>query len=293
MSRTPELPPVALQRAVVIRGPREPGGSGERCPLGRTLSSGRGALAAAALAAVLLAAPQARADESEARRIFQSMSDYLAAQKTFSFDFDASLDVVTKEGQKITLASSGSATVERPDKIRATRTGGFADVEIVFDGKTATLIGRNANAYAQLDIPGSLDNLVDTLRDTYHRPLPAADLLMSDVSGQLLPLVTDVKDLGSGVIGGVECDHLAFRSDDVDWQIWIAQGDRPYPCRYTITSKQVAGFPEYTIVVKDWKSGAEVAGAGFAPSIPAGATRLEASGISDDLPSHFTLGDAK
>ena len=49
--------------------------------------------------------------------------------------------------------------------------------------------------------------------------------------------VTDVKDLGSGVIGGKECDHLAFRAKDTDWQIWIAQGDEPYPCRYVITSK--------------------------------------------------------
>ena len=41
--------------------------------------------------------------------------------------------------------------------------------------------------------------------------------------------VTDVKDLGSGVIGGVECDHLAFRAKDTDWQIWIAQGEEPIP----------------------------------------------------------------
>jgi hypothetical protein len=58
--------------------------------------------------------------------------------------------------------------------------------------------------------------------------------------------VTDVKDLGSGVIGGVECNHLAFRTPDVDWQIWIAQGDRPYPCLYVITSPKVAGYPQYS-----------------------------------------------
>jgi hypothetical protein len=55
--------------------------------------------------------------------------------------------------------------------------------------------------------------------------------------------VNDVKDLGSGVIHGVECDHLAFRTKEVDWQIWIGQGARPYPCRYVITSKKVTGWP--------------------------------------------------
>ena len=37
-----------------------------------------------------------------------------------------------------------------------------------------------------------------------------------------------MKDLGSGVIGGRECDQFAFRTDDVDWQIWIAQAT-PFP----------------------------------------------------------------
>jgi hypothetical protein len=47
---------------------------------------------------------------------------------------------------------------------------------------------------------------------------------MSNVYDQLMPEVVDAKDLGSGVIGGVECDHLAFRTKEVDWQIWIAEG---------------------------------------------------------------------
>ena len=74
-------------------------------------------------------------------------------------------------------------------------------------------------------LSGTIDHLVDELRDKYHRPVPGADLLLSNVYEQLMPGVTNVKDLGSGVIGGIECDHLAFRTEEVDWQIWIAQGD--------------------------------------------------------------------
>ena len=49
--------------------------------------------------------------------------------------------------------------------------------------------------------------------------------------------VYDSKDLGSGVFNGTECDFLAFRKDEVDLQIWVAQGDRPYPCAFVVTSK--------------------------------------------------------
>ena len=131
-------------------------------------------------------------------------------------------------------------TLNRPDKLRAVRNGGFADVESLFDGKTLTLFGKTANLFGQVDIPGTIDHLVDELRDKYRKPVPGADLLLSDVYDQLMPPVINVKDLGSGVIGGVECDHLAFRTKEVDWQIWIAQGPRPYPCRYVITYKLVA-----------------------------------------------------
>jgi hypothetical protein len=78
---------------------------------------------------------------------------------------------------------------------------------------------------------GTIDHLVDELREKLHVPVPAGDLLMSDVYGALMADVTDTKDLGSGVIRGKECDHLAFRTDATDWQIWIAQGDTPYQQR--------------------------------------------------------------
>ena len=93
------------------------------------------------------------ADEAEARSLFKAMSDYMAAQTAISFDYDSTLEVVTAEGQKLGLASSGAVTLARPDKLRATRTGGFADVEMVFDGTTLSLLGKNVNAYAQVEMP--------------------------------------------------------------------------------------------------------------------------------------------
>jgi hypothetical protein len=161
----------------------------------------------------MVSLPAARADEAQAKALFKAMSDYLRAQKTLAYDYDTTLEIVTKEKQKLGLASSGSVTLNRPDKIRATRSGGFAQVELVFDGKTLSLLGKHANQYVQADVPGTIDQLVDVLRDKFRRPLPGADLLMSDVYKQLMPLVVNVKDLGSGVINGVECNHLAGRLD--------------------------------------------------------------------------------
>ena len=71
-----------------------------------------------------------KADEADAKRILKAMSDYMAAQKSISFGFDATFEVVTKDEQKLALASSGTLTLNRPDKIRVKRYGGFADIEM-------------------------------------------------------------------------------------------------------------------------------------------------------------------
>ena len=236
---------------------------------------------------------QVLADEADAKRILKSMADYMEAQQAFAFDYDAVLEVVTVDGQKLQLASSGALSMKRPDKLLVTRHGGFADAEITFDGTTLTLFGKTANKYAQAELPGTVENAIDTLRLEHGRPLPAADLLLSDIYQALMTDVTAIQDLGSGVIGGVECDWLAFRTDTVDWQIWIAHGDKPYPCRYVITSSDMAAAPQYSIQVSGWKTGSEVADAAYKFNAPDGATKVYLTVIEVDMPDNFSKGAGK
>src|SRR4249920_2083400 len=59
------------------------------------------------------AAPSAsRTAEANAKSQLKAMSDYMAAQKAFSFNYDTYLEVVTKENQKLGLASSGTIRVD-------------------------------------------------------------------------------------------------------------------------------------------------------------------------------------
>jgi hypothetical protein len=104
--------------------------------------------------------------------------------------------------------------------------------------------------------------------------------------------VVDIKDLGSGVVGGTECDSLAFRTAEVDWQIWIAQGDHPYPCRYVITSKLVAGGPQYSVQISDWKTGSAATKDDFTFKNPGNAQKVELEDLkgAGDLPDNFSKG---
>ncbi|MFL6734322.1 MAG: DUF2092 domain-containing protein [Sphingomicrobium sp.] len=240
-------------------------------------------------------APSNDQSTQNAKALLKSMSDYLAAQKSFSLSYDSVFEVVSDQHQKFQIATSGTVDMTRPDKIRATRKSGFTDTETVFDGRTLTIYGKSKNAYVQAEVPGTVDNLIDQLRDRFHRQLPGADLLGSNVYDALMTDVTDVKDLGSGVIGGQECDHLAIRAKETDWQIWIAQGANPYPCRYVITSRGVDQAPQFTMTIRDWKAGSA---ADFSFKPPGGATKLDAKDLetlkeTSDLPENYRIGAAK
>ena len=130
------------------------------------------AMGAGAVSMSATRADATRADEANAKGAVKKMSDYMAAEKALSFDYDTNFEVVTKEGTEAGAGKFRSMKLNRPDKVRATREGGFANVEYVFDGKTLAMLGKNVNAYAQVEWTGTLDQLVDELRDKFHRPIP-------------------------------------------------------------------------------------------------------------------------
>jgi hypothetical protein len=253
----------------------------------------------ATLVAVLAAAPTV-AWADDAADILKAMSQYLANQENLSLSFDSDVEVITPEVQKIQFASSSQLVMSRPDKIHARRTGGYADVEIVFDGKTVTVSGKNVKVtgYVQLDAAGSVDQLVDRLRDAYGIEIPGADLLASNAYEVLTSDVISGAHIGRGVIDGVECEHLAFRGRDTDWQIWVQVGDRPLPRKYVITSKAVAGAPEYTVIIKEWKTDERPNANDFVFTPPAGVEKLDLKALHswDEIPPEtqaMAKGDQK
>lgn len=242
----------------------------------------------------LASATASNADENDARAILKSMSDYVAAQDAISFTYDSALEVITQEGQRLALVSSGSISLKRPDNFHATRSGGFAETETFFDGTTLTILGKNKNMYVQVDAPGTFDELIEMMANNLDRSPPAADLLLSNSYDQLMQGVSEVMDLGSGVVNGVECDFLAFRAEQVDWQIWVAHGDRPYPCRYTVTSKKIDGGPQYSIQISNWATGNGTSNKGFSFENSTDATKIEAADLASkmsELPGHFKTGE--
>lgn len=243
--------------------------------------------------AVIIPATQSRAQDAE--KIVRTMSDYLASTKTMSLTYDTDIEVITPDVQKLQFASSGQVLLNRPNQLRATRAGGYANVELVFDGNTLTMFGKNIDAVAQVQAKGSVDQLVQRLRDEFSIALPGADFLLSNSYDELMIGVRDLKHIGRGVIDGVECEHLAFRTEDADWQLWVEVGAKPVPRKYVITSKGVAAAPQYTLRIKEFRADADIGADAFAFKAPASAKKVDITALSglDEVPHGIVSGDKK
>jgi hypothetical protein len=244
-------------------------------------------------AALVSSGPEAQAQGSDAKAILKAMSDYVSSQKTIELTFDSDIEVITPQLEKIQFTNSGDVLVSRPDKLRAHRVGGYADVALYFDGKTVSVLGKNINGYAQFDAPGTLDQLFEALRAGHGVAMPGADLLLTSSYDALVAGVKEAKHIGRGVIDGVECEHLAFRNFDTDWQLWVEVGKQPIPRKLVITSKTLNNAPQYTVRVKSWKTGVTPARDAFVFTPPAGATKLSSDTLIllDELPPGTPTGE--
>ncbi len=240
-------------------------------------------------------APAAWAEDGDAQGILKAMADYVSRQENLSLKYDADIEVVTPAVEKIQFSASGDVALSRPNRFRISRTGGYADVELISDGTNVTIYDRGGNRFAQVAGSTSFDEAVDRLRSEASLELPGADLLLAKPYDELMAGVLEAKHIGRGVVEGVECEHLAFRNLDTDWQIWVEVGDKPVPRKYVITSKAVGAAPQYTLRLRDWKTGVTPAPDAFAFKPPEGSSGVAITVLKDidEIPAGVVPGGTK
>jgi hypothetical protein len=237
------------------------------------------ALGCFALAGLMALPTAVRADTAsiapEAKQILKASTDFLASQQQFSADTRNTLEVVLKNGQKIEFNSTGRQSIQRPNKLRAERTGDLVAQVFVYDGKSLTLYDTTAESYAQVPVPATLEGMLDYARTNLDLITPAADLVYKDAYNILMDGVTDGIVVGEAIIEGVRCNHLAFRAPQVDWQIWIEQGAQPLPRKIVITTLDLPNAPQFSVTMTKWNLKPTFDARTFTFTPPAGVKKID------------------
>jgi len=232
--------------------------------------------ALATLAGLALAAQaQPAGIAPEAQRLLKASTDFLASQQQFSADTRNTLEVVLKSGQKIEFNHQARMSAQRPNKLRAERTGDLVDQVFVYDGKTLTLHNPQAKAYAQVAAPDTLEGMLEFARTQLDIVAPAGDLLNKNAYDILMDGVTDGFVVGKAVIEGVRCDHLAFRAPHVDLQMWIQEGAQPLPRKMMITTRDLVNAPQFAVTMTKWNLKPKFNAQTFSFTPPAGAKKVD------------------
>jgi hypothetical protein len=144
----------------------------------------------------------------------------------------------------------------------------------VFNGKEIVLIDAASNVYATAPQPGGLDNTIVYFVKDLGMRLPLAVLLVSQLPAELKNRVRSVDYVEKTSILGTTSHHLAARTDMVDFQIWVADGDKPLPQRVVITYKKDKGEPQFWAQFSDWNLAPEISDSTFVAKPPDGAQKV-------------------
>jgi hypothetical protein len=216
----------------------------------------------AAFAAFLLsgaqAAETAEMDDKQAMDILQNMARTLAGAEQLSVTISSSYDAPQADGQMVEFGEIREIQVKRPDKMRIDNQRSDGDLSIlVFDGKQIIIHNVADNVYAKAEKAGTVDDAVKHLVSVLKTPVPLARMFRTTLPAELEKLVAGIDYVELNTLTDVPTDHLAVRTKDVDFQIWIAKGKEPLPRRIVITYKNFKGDPQFRADFSKWNLGAK------------------------------------
>jgi hypothetical protein len=217
--------------------------------------------------------------EADASKILTSMSQFLGGLEKFSASYDTDFDIIMPNGQKLKLAASGNMLVNRPGQFAITRTGTVADVIFNLDNGILTVHGLKLDGYVQFSAK-TIDEAITRVREDVGFSAPGADMISAKPFDMDLTDIVSGRHIGMTTIGGETVHHLAFRGNQLDWQLWVKDGDEPFPLKYVITSKLQAGAPEYSLRLTDWNSNPDISEKSF--TFTPSATAKKLTGIAID-----------
>ena len=228
--------------------------------------------------AATAAATPATLSESErqARAILKRMGEFIGKTPRFSVNVRGGYDAVQESGQKIEFGETRKITLSRPEN-RLRVEGEHSDgtkVLTVFNGKEITLVDNRNNVYATAPQTGSLDEtIIHFVRDLGMR-LPLAAMLLSRMSAEFDERVRAIDYVEKTSLYGTPAHHLAARTDTVDFQIWVTDGDKPLPQRVVLTYKEAPGEPQFWALLSDWNLAPTISDATFTAAVPKGAQKV-------------------
>ena len=223
-------------------------------------------------------APTATKPDPDALAALNKMGEALRALTAFTVTADVTTEQVLDSGQKLQYEGDLKIEAQRPSGFKIWMSTDHQEREIYYDGKSVTLFAPKVGYYASVPAPPTIGATLDAIKDKYGVEIPLADLFYLGTDPTLTARIQEGFDVGSETVGGLACQHYAFRQKAADWQVWIRTDGPALPCKMVITTTQDPAQPQYTAVMT-WEAKAP-AQAAYSFNPPANAHRITVADLS-------------
>ncbi len=176
------------------------------------------------------------------------MGDYLRSLNKFQVNAKFDHDVVLESGLKIKTLGKSQMKVDGKNRLYAFVDSDAQTREYFYNGKRLTQYSPPLKYYTTVDAPDNISDTLHQIEKYYGLQLPMEDLFLFGRDQAQLDSIKEALYIGPSVVDGKVCDHMAFRQDGVDWQLWVARSGNPLPCKLVITTTDDTSRPEYSAV---------------------------------------------
>lgn len=199
------------------------------------------------------AAPAASDVDPDSVAALKQMSAYLRSLDTIQITSEGSLDAVDGDGQRIQMDGVTTYKIRRPNGFVIDFASDQKNRRFLYDGKNFTVFAPTLGYYATVDAPSTIRATLDKVYDQLGIKLPLEDLfLWADPSVDRAASLTSGYYVGSATLEGISTKHYAFRQENLDWEIWIQQGEQPLPRKVVIVDRTDPAMPTF-IARLQWK----------------------------------------
>jgi hypothetical protein len=211
--------------------------------------------------------------DPQAVQALRNMSAYLRTLTTFEIRADTTREEVDRNGQKLQFSGTIDYKVRRPNGLLIQSNENGRQRQLIYDGKTLVLYTPERGYYARVAAPPTIRETLALAADRYDIHPPLVDLFKWGNGEDNAQLLTSGYRVGGATVDGQPADQYAFRQNGVDWQIWIAKGDRPLPLRAVVTTTSDPVQPQFRADL-NWKTAARFADNTFVFQPPADAKQI-------------------
>jgi len=210
-----------------------------------------------------------------ADKIFAGTCQVLESANAFSFHADVMYDQVLPSAVKVQYSGAMDYLVQRPGDLAIVYRSDLGGKDLWYGNSSLTLFDPKYNVYATVEVPPTIDAMLDQVAEKQHLRMPLSDLAYTHPCERPRKIAVYSGYLGVNNVNGVPCDHLAYSSVTDDFQVWVAHSGKPLPLKIVINHRTDPGSPEYIAVLSNWKFPKDIPASRFQPQVPKDAKRIE------------------